>query len=406
MIEQTAPSLVPTPAEAGAWPPGTADGGRLILAGQPLVVDRRSPPEAGGAIGIFRPKELLLALTEALAVSEGIAVERASPHFLPMTAWRDGMAVLQFGTVGLSCPAPATYNGLVLDGEDWLALAEEQRSEDGLGLNRRRVRLMDQVFSVAAPGLHGPVLVDWEVADVPVCMLLDRVGPTLMAAAQTAAARLGPVRWLVCDLETGHHNFLHLRRDPKLGTSGVGVLLGLGARERPPSVVAFATPATLADLGPALRAFAALQPTAGGDGTVEAVFHVFFFGTPEEFGAALASRAGALFFGDNFRCPAIRFLFAPFPAGELLLAIQASAGTVDTCFGGTLDRLAAGLRVPSRIVLGVDGRFDALGPGDAAVNGIDWGVSLTLASLARRRHKADRSTERALAAALERMVSG
>jgi hypothetical protein len=209
------------------------------------------------------------------------------------------------------------------------------------------------------------------------------------------------VQWLGCDLETGHYNFLELKRRPKLGTSHARVLLDPGLRGGAGALVAFATPGTLGELGPALRAFAALrsgQESAGGP-----LLFVFFFGTAEEFATALAARPDAMFFGDNFRCPAIRFLFAPFAPGDVLAAIRAASAVIDTAYGGVLDGLARGLGVADRLLLGPGGDFEAH-RGDAVAGAIAWDAVLEPAMLARRRHKADRRRERALADLMETLL--
>ncbi len=133
---------------------------------------------------------------------------------------------------------------------------------------------------------------------------------------------------------------------------------------------------------------------------------VWFFGTPEELAAALAERPQASFFGDNFRCPGIRFLFAPFAARDLLDLVANAAGTVDSCYGGVLDALAEGLQVPARLVIGPDGCFDAWREGRMMAGGIAWDAIHTADTLAGRRRKTDRGQERLLLAALAAMNDG
>ena len=380
----------------------TGGAGRLVLAGYPRSTQQPSLRET---TAVQRPKEVLLALAAALAEVEGLPVRRANPHFAPVADWNTDLAVAHFCPVDLACPLPRAHNTLVLDGEDLLALAEERRTEDLAGLHRRRVLLMDRALLATPAAGIGDLLPEALLAPAPVEALLGAALP-LPGAPGTAgggAGQPGPVQWLACDLETGHYNFLELKRQPKLGTSHARVLLDTALQGGRPALLAFATPGTLGELGPVLRAFAALQPAATPVAGSPLAF-VFFFGTYEEFAASLAARPQAMFFGDNFRCPAIRILFAPFAASDVLGAIRGAGVTVDCCYGGVLDALAAGLGVAHRVVLGPDGRFDARGPQGAIVQGIAWESLLHPGTLARRRQKADRSGERALAEVLEAML--
>lgn len=368
---------------------------RLVLAGQP----RAALPQAGraeaAAVPVHRPKEILLALAAAEAESRGMTVLRGNPHFMPVAEWDGDLAVTHCCALELTCPVPRVHNALVVDGEDLLTLAEERRSEDQFGLHRRRSLLMDALLSAAPPARTGNLLPPGRLAPAPVGALV-RAMP-LLAAGPMGRPGVGPVQWLGCDLHTGHYNFLELRRQPKLGTSHARVLLNPGTRGGAKALVAFATPATLGELGPALRAFAALRGDAAG-GTM---FFVFFFGSAEDFAAALGAAPNALFFGDNFRCPAIRFLFAPFAAVDLLEAIRGATATLDTSYGGVLDALARALGVPHRLVLGPDGGFDATAAGEGpSARGLDWEAVLAPVTLSRRRQKANRAQERALAEVL------
>ncbi|MBX9698103.1 MAG: hypothetical protein K2X74_01645, partial [Acetobacteraceae bacterium] len=233
---------------------------------------------------------------------------------------------------------------------------------------------------------------------LPMPALVEQAGRLLAPARPGGAASPSPVQWMACDLESGHYNYLALKRQPRLGSSHAPVLLDPALRGGRPGLVAFATPATLGDLGPVLRAFAALHVAAGPQ------FFVFFFGGVEEFATALTTRADQLFFGDNFRCPAIRFLFAPFSAADVLEAVRGAGATVDCVHGGVLEGLAAGLGVPNRILLGPGGTFDADLAGSAAMRGIAWDAVLSAEVLAQRQQKANRAGERALAEVLEAMV--
>lgn len=361
---------------------------RVVLAGQP-----RAARDPGLATLVHQPKECLLALARAALEAAGQEAVLANPHFMPIAEWSPDLAVLHFGALELACPVPLARNLMLLDGEDLLGLAEERRAGEVCGLRRQRAELMDRLLVCAPEAGWGGLLPEGRAAPLPVAPLLAEAGRLLPEASR-------PVRWMECDLETGPYNFLHLRREPTLGTSQVRVLLDSAARGGRPALVAFATPATLCDLGAALRAFAALEePESRG-----ARLFVFFFGSPEEFAASLAERPYATFFGDNFRCPAIRFLFAPFAAADLLAALGGAAGSIDTCHGGLLDGLARGLGLPLRLVLGPDGRFDAWQGERRRVAGIAWEEVLSPASLARRRHKTDRTGDRALAETLAKLL--
>lgn len=382
---------------AGMLPAGAS---RMLLAGQPRAATASEAP--GTPPAAHHPKEVLMALAAASAA--GVPVERANPHFLPIADWADGLAVAHFGAVELVCPVPVAHNTLLLDGQDLLTLAEERRVEDDLGLHRQRCVLMDRVLSVAPAPLTeaaaaSGLLPAGRLAPLPIEALLEAapVGPRPRLATE-------PVRWLAADLETGPYNFLHLKREPKLGTSQLRVLMDPAARGGRPAVVAAATPRNLGELVPALRAFAALaqeQDRAGAP-----LMFVLFFGTPEELAHALSERPHAGFFGDNFRCPAIRLVFAPFAPAEVLEAVRGATVVVDTCFGGLPDALARGFGVGNRILMGADGRFDAWVGGRPAMAEVAWDEVLSPAMLARRRHKADRSRERLLAEVLESMLGG
>ena len=368
------------------FPDGFGAARRVVLAGQPR-------PHAGaGSAELLHPKEILLALARGWLEASGMEVVACNPHFMPIAEWSGDLSVLHASTLDLACPVPLAHNLMVADGEDLVGLAEERRAGELFGLRRQRLTLMDRVLSLMPPEACAELLPEDRAVPVPVTLLLEH-------AARLETQSAGPVRWLSCDLETGPYNFLHLKRDPKLGTSHVPVLFQTSARGGRPALVAFATPGTLGDLGPALRAFAALTAEGG-----QALLFVFFFGSPEELAASLAERPHATFFGDNFCCPGIRFLFAPFVAGDLLKALRSAAGTIDTCYGGLLDALARGLGVRSRMIAGPDGSFDAWRDGQPLATGIAWPSVLEPATLARRQHKANRASDRELVAALARML--
>jgi hypothetical protein len=370
---------------------------RMVLAGRPQAAE---PAASGGPASAAEPKELLLALAEAAAEAAGLEVLRANPHFMPASEWCPELAVAHFASLEVACPVPVARNVMLLDGEDMLGLAEERRAGDQRGIRSQRLALMDRVLTVApdlaldgllpeAAGAPAP-----QVAPAPLDLLLAQAG-RLRAAD---AAR--PVQWLACEQETGPYNFLQLRREPKLGSSHLRVLTGTAeGGERRPILVSFATPGTLGELGPALRAFSALGAEARGG-----LLFVLFFGSPADFASAVAERPHALFFGDNFRCPDIRILFGPFGASEVLEAVRGATVSLDTCYGGVLDGLARRMGVGNRIVLGPDGSFDAWASGQALAGGIAWDRVLDAGTLARRRLKSNRAGERALASALARML--
>lgn len=366
---------------------------RLVLAGHPRPAATSLP----GSSTVARPKEILLELVRAGLPAEGgpELLAGANPHFLRMADWSPALAVLHGAALELACPVPLARNLFLLDGEDLLALAEEHRTGDPLTLRRQRVGLMDGVLT---PG----------TLPVPEALVPAPHRPLPLAALLQARGRLpradaGPVGWCGCDFETGPYNFLGRRRQPRLGTSRVPVLMQAARRTGRPTLVAFATPGTLPELGPALRACAALPiPLAGA--TPAPLLHVFFFGSPEELVSSLEQRPGAGLFGDKLESPRIRFLFGPFAAAELLEVVEGAAGSVDTCHGGVLDALAQGLGVPNRIILGADGRFDAWHGPEQRVRGVDWDAIHAPAMLARRHHKADRSRERQLLALLAGML--
>ncbi|WP_135465812.1 hypothetical protein [Crenalkalicoccus roseus] len=348
---------------------------RVVLAGRP----RPSALPHGPGLA-WHPKDCLLALAGAALEAEGREVAFANPHFLPPADWEGDLAVLHAAPLDLACPLPVARNALLLDGEDLLGLAEERRAGEPRGLRRRRAELMDRLLTVAPEAVWAGLL-PGGASPLPLAPLL--------AAAGRLPAVAAPVGWMACDLETGPYNFLGLRRDPEPGTSRIEVLAEAGR----PALLAFATPGTLGDLAPALRAFAALE-------AAEARLLVFFFGAPE----ALAESLAGGFSGDNFRCPAIRFLFAPFPVAALLAALRAAAGCVESCHGGGIGALAEALGTRGRVVLGPGGVFDAWREGRALARGIAWEAVLTPAALAQRRRKAHRAGERALADALAALL--
>ena len=373
---------------------------RLVLAGRPQASE--SPAATGGPAPATEPKELLLALVEAVARAAGLEVLRANPHFLPASEWTPELAVAHFASLEVACPVPVARNVMLLDGEDMLGLAEERRAGDQRGIRAQRLALMDRVLTVApALALNGllPEGAAWpplQVAPVPLEPLLEQADRGLRAEG---AAR--PIQWLACEQDTGPYNFLQLRREARLGSSHLRVLTGAAedGAERRPILVAFATPGTLGELGPALRTFAALGAEARGG-----LLFVLFFGSPADFASAVAERPHALFFGDNFRCPDIRILFGPFGAAEVLDAVRQATVCLDTCYGGVLDGLARRMGIGNRIVLGPDGSFDAWAAGEAVAGGIAWDRALDAGTLTRRHLKANRAGERPLASTLARML--
>lgn len=362
---------------------------KVVLAGQPRSAAARGE---AGAVEVHHPKEVLLALARGWAAAAGAEPVVANPHFMPIAEWSRDLLVLHFSSLDLACPVPLARNVMVVDGEDLVGLAEERRSGDRFGLRQRRLELMDRILALTPAAACGSLLPQDRAEAVP-------IAPLLAHAGSLAAESAGPVRWLACDLETGPYNFLQLRRDPKLGTSHVPVLFKASSRGGRPALVAFATPGTLGDLGPALRAFRALEQEGA-----QALLFVFFFGSPEEFAASLQEHQHAVFFGDNFRSSGIRFLFAPFVAADLLQALRGAAATIDTCYGGLLDALARGLGLGQRLVIGPDGSFDAWRNGQAVVAGIAWESVLDGGALSRRRHKVNRAGERELVSVLAGML--
>lgn len=393
--------------------------GRIILAGHPRPMARLQP---GSRSTVHQPKELLMELVEAPLLADGGTVTAANPHFLPITDWTPDLAVLHFSALEVACPVPIARNLQVIDGEDLLGLAEEARMGERAGIRRQRAGLMDMLLTLPPAVACEGVLPGDRPQGQPNGRPQGRpqgpsdgrpdgrpdagtaalsLAPLVTAAASLPAGGARPVQWLPCVLETGPYNFLNLRRNPKLETSHVRVMVDSGARGGQVALVAFATPATIGELGPVLRAFAALAPDAP-----HARLLVFFFGTPEELFAALAERPQATFFGDNFRCPAIRFLFGPFAALDLMHAVGAAACSIDTCYGGVLDGVARAAGVRHRIVVATDGSFDA-DEGDATRHaGIAWDDVFGAAALSHRRHKTDRAQERVLLQALEAVLRG
>jgi hypothetical protein len=376
---------------------------RLVLASLP----RPGAAPAREVVAALRPKELVMALLGAVARSEGLPVQLANPHATAVADWDPGLTVTHFCGIDLACPLPVACNILLLDGEDLLALAEEQRLEPESGLYRQCIGVMNSLVSAAPLGIAAAHLLGRNPQALQLAWLLARGVPLLdeaMLAPSGGRAGLSqPLQWMACDLDGGHYNFLQLKRHPKLGTSQARVLLDASLRGGAGALVAFATPATLPELGPALRAFAALQAGAAG-AKAGRRFFVFFFGSYDAFAAALTAWPDALFFGDNFHCPAIRFLFAPFAPSDVLAAIRGASAVIDGCYGGVLDALGRGLGIRNRIVLGPDSAADASCDGATQMQDIAWAEILAPASLTRRRHKANRSRERRLAELLEMIL--
>jgi hypothetical protein len=200
-----------------------------------------------------------------------------------------------------------------------------------------------------------------------------------------------------CAFEAGPYNFLGLRRNPELGASPMRALLERARREFGRYLVAFATSRSLLELGPVLRAIAALP---GGPALL-----VCFFGTPEDLAAGIAAQPEASLFADRFGCPRIRFLFGPFAAADLLEAVAGAAGSVESCHGGVLEALARALAVPNRLILGPDGGFDAWRHGAALAEGIAWQTLHAPETLARRHQKGNRAAERRLLAVLAEIAA-
>ena len=363
-------------------------GERTLLAGHP----RAASGPAQGSSTVFQPKELLLELAQVRLAAAGHRPILANPHFMRVAEWSPSLTAIHFSAIELTCPVPIARNVQVLSGTDLLGLAEERRLGEPNGLRRQRTLLMDGLVSVAPPEASEGLLPPGRV--VP----LD-IAPLVAAAPSLPMEGARPVQWHSCDLETGPYNFLRLRQQPKLATTHVRVLVDSIVRGGHRIAVGFATPAVICDLGPVLRAFGAMA----GPGRA-AMLLVFFFGSPEELATSLAERAHASFFGDNFHCPTVRFLHGPFAAADLLYAVRAATCTVDTCFGGTLARVAEALGIPNRLIVGPDGRFDAWRDSVLGTRGILWDQVFEAETLSARQHKADRGAERALLAALSAML--
>ena len=337
--------------------------------------------QAGGST-VFRPKDILLELARAwIAAADGPETVLANPHFLPMAEWSADLGVLHGAALELACPVPQARNLLLLDGEDLLGLAEEDRLGNPNGLRRQRLRLMDQVF-VLGPATAAAT------ATAPGAVPLRALPPM----PGLAAAEPRPVPCCDCAFETGPYKFLGLRRQPELGASPMRALLERARRESGRYLVAFATPRGLLELGPVLRAIAALP-----DGPA---LVVCFFGTPGDLAAGIAAQPEASLFGDRFACPRIRFLFGPFAAADLLEAVAGAAASIESSHGGVLEALARALGVPNRLVMGPDGGFDAWQDGAALAEGIAWQTLHAPEILARRHRKGNRAAERRLLAVL------
>lgn len=370
-----------------------ADAPRLVLAGAPG--GGGEPTDGATAL---RPKDLLLALAGIAATGSGRQVRRANPHFLPADGAAVAQAVAHFSALDVACPLPGCRNTLVLDGEDLLDLAEEHQAEASAGVHRLRAGLMDGLLTVAPPGLEARALLGRSPAPLQVAALLR---PLSAPEALPPGPAPHPVRWRPCDLETGHYNYLGLKHSPGLTVSELGLLRD-PAFEGSKSVLAFATPRSLPEIAPALRAFAAIaDPRQQGE---ERRFILLFFGTPEAFGAAVGAPPDGLFFGDNFRCPAIRIVFAPFTTIDVLGVIRRARLVIDGCYGGVLDALARELGVARRIILGPAGTLDAETGAGPALRGIDWPALLERPLLQQRRQKADRRGEIRLAELIEAML--
>lgn len=382
--------MLDTVAPAGSVPLAELVEGveRVILAGHPRPMAQAVP----GISTVWRPKELLLELARAELAELGLPVTLTNPHFLKTSEWSRSLAVVHCSALELTCPVPLARNVQLIDGEDMLGLAEERRQGEREGIRRQRAVLMDRLASVVLAPAVNELLPASRHRPLRLAPLLRQV-PRL----PTEGAR--PVQWMECDLETGPYNFLRLKQQPKLATSHVRVLVDTVARGGRPALVAFATPLAMGDLCAALRAFAAMVGQAP-----ETVLLVFCFGTPEDILGALNEKPQLAFFGDNFRCPNIRFLFAPFAAADLLHAVRTATGVIDTCHGGLLDALAEGLGVGNRLTVCADGSFDAWTGGVAQPSGIAWADVLEPAALNGRHHKTSRAAERQLVGALGAML--
>jgi hypothetical protein len=362
--------------------------GRVVLAGHPRPMAQAVP----GTSTVWRPKELLLELARAELAEAGIPTVTTNPHFLKTTEWSAELAVLHCSALELTCPVPIARNVQIIDGEDLLGLAEERRQGEHEGIRRQRAILMQRLASVALAPAANTLLPAARHRPLRLASLLRQVGNL-----PTDGAR--PVQWMGCDLETGPYNFLRLKQQPKFATSHVRVLVDAVARGGRPAMVAFATPSAMGEICAALRAFAAMVPAAP-----EAVLLVFCFGTPEDILGALNERPQLAFFGDNFRCSNIRFLFAPFAAADLMHAVRSATACIDTAHGGLLDALAAAMGVGNRLIVAGDGSFDAWRGGVPQQAGIGWAGLLEPAALNGRHHKTGRAAERELVGAFGAML--
>jgi len=361
---------------------------RVVLAGHPRPMAQAVP----GSSTVWRPKELLLELARAELAEAGIPTVTTNPHFLKTSEWTRDLAVLHCSALELTCPVPIARNVQLIDGEDLLGLAEERRHGEPEGIRRQRAILMDRLASVVLAPAANTLLPAARHRPL-------RLGSLLRQAPKLPQDGARPVQWMPCDLETGPYNFLRLKQQPKLATSHVRVLVDTVARGGRPALVAFATPLAMGDLCAALRAFAAVVSRSP-----ETVLLVFCFGTPDDIIGALNEKPQLAFFGDNFRCPNIRFLFAPFAAADLIHAVRSATGCIDTCHGGLLDALAEALGVGNRLIVTADGSFDAWRGGVPQQTGIRWAEILEPAALNGRHHKTGRAAERELVTAFAAML--
>lgn len=289
------------------------------------------PPGAGGE---QRPLERLEDLDlwhvrRHLAASAAVAgrdLALRDPHFGRLAALADGAVVIHVSDLGRSCPMPGATNVQVVRRRELFDLTREGMNRGHVPFRRRILGLMDHLLllePVERLRAYGAVDV-FEGASLLQLAAVDKDGPS-------PGVRGKPIQHRAASFQTGPYNHLGHPERPALGSLHLRVLVERAAAAGRPFAVLLASPETTAETGLLMRVFRALGESGAGIDLL-----VLFFGTPEEMERSVGGRPQTTFFGDNFACPAVRCLFAPFSEAEVVFALQRAAAVFDTAYGGTV----------------------------------------------------------------------
>ncbi len=289
---------------------------------------------------------------------------------------------------------PGATNVQVVRRRELFDLTREGMNRGHVPFRRRILGLMDHLLllePVERLRAYGAVDV-FEGASLLQLAAVDKDGPS-------PGVRGKPIQHRAASFQTGPYNHLGHPERPALGSLHLRVLVERAAAAGRPFAVLLASPETTAETGLLMRVFRALGESGAGIDLL-----VLFFGTPEEMERSVGGRPQTTFFGDNFACPAVRCLFAPFSEAEVVFALQRAAAVFDTAYGGTVERLAERLRLQRVFTVAADGRYAERENGRALPGNLDSASMFSEEVIRGRDRKIDRRAEKALLQRLEAVV--